>query len=530
MQRLSPGTVIVGIFAVLFGLVGAYAVRQSLLPQQTEQAAPQAPPRTRVPVASGDLEPGRPITLGDVAIMQLSADQLKTASANWPSQYMINPDQIIGRTLKEPVPRGQPFGATDFYPEGMGPTVQDRLKPGFRAVTIPIASNSPGAGMAMPGAFVDVLFRARATEELDFPETTMTLLESVEVLAVGENIIPGKPVDVSRGFPENVTLAVSPEQAAALKVVESRGELMLTLRSADDLEQVGDIEPQTLESLLGVVVEPTPPAITTVIYRGNSQQMNSFSSASPGAGRVTARPVPRTGQSTSPQESDTVDDEVLPIQGDDPEAGAEAVETQTNAVEVDGRIVAPAKDSAPVASTRSAHSTSSQGGFDHDGKADKATSTPVAQRQPAAPRRQVRAQWSMMNSNYVAPPKRQLASAELRGSQASSSNVVRRPGVLVTPLLRPARPAAAPASPTAQPQTPKDKTPANTSQPTSPTSVPGRASTTLFRGSFSERRVYQGRELVSVAKDAPNEEANPVPAALAEVVRGGENGRKNASN
>ena len=66
VSRITPGTVIVGIFAVLFGLVGAYGVRKYL---QTEKPAPPPPaaPRTQiVPLASMDLQPGRTIVLGDI--------------------------------------------------------------------------------------------------------------------------------------------------------------------------------------------------------------------------------------------------------------------------------------------------------------------------------------------------------------------------------------------------------------------------------------------------------------------------------
>ena len=40
MQRLSPGTLILGIFAVLFGLVGAYAVKKYTQDQPAPVACP----------------------------------------------------------------------------------------------------------------------------------------------------------------------------------------------------------------------------------------------------------------------------------------------------------------------------------------------------------------------------------------------------------------------------------------------------------------------------------------------------------
>ena len=102
MSRITPGTVIVGIFAVLFGLVGAYGVRKYL---QAEKPAPPPPagPRTiTVPLASMDLTPGRTIVLGEVALLQLTQEQIDKwmKEGKLPQQYMSNPQQIIGRILK----------------------------------------------------------------------------------------------------------------------------------------------------------------------------------------------------------------------------------------------------------------------------------------------------------------------------------------------------------------------------------------------------------------------------------------------
>ena len=414
MQRLSPGTVIVGIFAVLFGLVGAYAVRQSL--QKPPQAAAEEPaPRpTLVPVASADLEPGRPITLGDVAIMELTAEQLAAQSGQWPAQYMTNPQQIIGRTLNEIVVRGMPFTTTDFYPEGMGPTVQDRLKPGLRAVTIPIAGNSPDVGMTSPGAFVDILFRAQPDGDHNFPETTITLIESVEVLAVGDNLLPGRSPETP---PNNVTLAVSPEQAGALKVVQGRGELMLALRSPDDLEKVGSFEPQTLESLLGVIVEPTPPAITTDVFRGSNKATNSFTESVAAVSRITGRPLsPRSANTNAPTVilpgvSDT------PASVDEPKPidSAAAPVTQPTAISQPepNAIVSSAErlqplSEIPAASVSGSPSSVPAGGQDlQAAQLNTVTRTTKSYDDVAPrPRREVRAQWSIMNSLYIDPPRR----------------------------------------------------------------------------------------------------------------------------
>lgn len=269
MTRITPGTVIVGIFAILFGLVGAYAVQSYLNPPEQPQEEPPAVARVQVPLASINLEPGRPLTLGDVAIFSLTPEQVKQREL--PGQYMTNPQQIIGRILREPLEKGTAFTTTQFYPEGTGPSVSERLQPGLRAVTVPVNGTGILNGLASAGMRVDVLFRTFAVEAKNVPATTVTLLEDVEVLAVGNNAIPGARVE---GEIDAVTLAVSPTQANALKIAEGRGDFSLSLRSDSDDAHAADNGPQDLHTLLGIPPKQKP--FTTEIWRGNRLQSVTF--------------------------------------------------------------------------------------------------------------------------------------------------------------------------------------------------------------------------------------------------------------
>ena len=267
MTRISPGTIIIGVFAVLFGLIGAYAVRQHLAPKPEPQAQeePAAPPLRTVPMASTDVEAGRPLTLGDIAILRMTDKQV--AEMKLPPNYMTNPQQIIGRVLRQPLTQGEVFLTTQMYPENMLPTVAQRLTSGLRAVTVPMQDN----GLAAPGSVIDVIFRSSGDAERQRPQATVTLLEGVEILAVGHNEVPGR-----RGEPDSpttVTLAVTAEQANALKVVEGHGEFHVAMRSPDDIQVSREVRPQTLDGLLGFSPRT---AYATEIYRGTAKTTNSF--------------------------------------------------------------------------------------------------------------------------------------------------------------------------------------------------------------------------------------------------------------
>lgn len=266
MTRLSPGTIIVVIFAILFGLVGAYSVKAYLQPEPVEVA--EAPTAVVVPLASIDLEPGRPLTMSDVMLVRLTREQI--SKRGLPNEFMSNPKHIIGRILREPVVKGESFGPTNFYPEGFGPSVAQRLRPGLRAVTVALQGTGAVHGFASAGSTVDVLFRAKSQSNRDLPETTVTLLENVEVLAIDNNSVPGSQTSKD---PQSVTLAVTSEQARALKIAEGNGIFSLSLRSQNDPTRDEDGGATTLAQLLNI---PQTVPFSSEIYRGGARQKVTF--------------------------------------------------------------------------------------------------------------------------------------------------------------------------------------------------------------------------------------------------------------
>jgi Flp pilus assembly protein CpaB len=172
--------------------------------------------------------------------------------------------EILGRTLRTSVARGQVFLINSLYAAGLGPSLADRLKPGERAVTVPFTGDEARAGLISPGAHVDVVFRTDANSRERVPETTLTLLENVRVLAVGQETFEGTVGSLDAQG--TVTLAVTPVQARALGVVEGRGTLTLHLRNGDDSYAAGSAAPSTMDDLLGI--RSNQPFETQIYRRG----------------------------------------------------------------------------------------------------------------------------------------------------------------------------------------------------------------------------------------------------------------------
>jgi len=274
MRRLTPGTLTIGILAILIGLVGAYAVRSALM---EEKVVVEPPETISVPIATLDLPADRVIAEGDIASISTTREALR--QQNIPlNQVMMKPEQIVGRRVRVPVKQGQPFLTTAMYLDGTGPDPLAKLQPGYRAVSLQVAV-APG-GLIKSGSFVDVLFRTKARDEADgkpaIPEMTVTLLKHVEILDISEGTGLSRDSGFGRNLPV-VTLAVPAEEAGIVQAVEGRGEFSLVMRPLS-----GDMpgpppareEKVTIEDVLSIA--PPPPPIQTVIYRRTDRQVNTF--------------------------------------------------------------------------------------------------------------------------------------------------------------------------------------------------------------------------------------------------------------
>jgi pilus assembly protein CpaB len=323
LKILSPGTLGIGLLAILTGLAGAWVVRARL--HQGPPPKKEGPKARTVPLAAVDLPAGRTLTMGDVGLYSMTVAEMKEKEFDL-NLTMMAPEQIIGRTLKAPVRQGQPFLSTSLFLEGTRPGVMDRLKPGLRAYTLLVSKERLGALGA--GARVDVLFRSAATNPtqssgaLPIPELTVTLMRGVEILDVYEPPSPASrggnsrqngTLDLEARFNRNatplpqVTLAVTPEQAVKLQAVQSRGEITLIGWPGEaDVEAEGAVrapEKVSLRDVLSLKPPEKPNDFQTEIYRRTNRTVNMFRNGrllSGSNGNPSDPPLSDADDSTSP--------------------------------------------------------------------------------------------------------------------------------------------------------------------------------------------------------------------------------------
>jgi pilus assembly protein CpaB len=310
VNRIGPGFLLIVFFAILAGLAGVYIWRKN---SQVAVVAKPAPPKPIVVVvASIDLPSGRVVHASDFASVSLSQKELNERAKDWPAMRMVDGRQILNRRIKNPVKQGQPFSPDTFYPEGIEPDLTEKLEPGMRAFSI----SFPAEGFptkVTPGVMVDVLFRTKPEKNSDLPEISRTLVERVQILAIGNNATFGSIGLVTSKVDTNdrtITLAVTPQQALVLKTADGHGEFSIALRGSDD--DVGarislDLTLRDIFDLPEPEPEPTP-FVAEVFRRGKRQTItfdpkgNFVSQNNLNNGGSKKRPLPPSSNAVKPDD------------------------------------------------------------------------------------------------------------------------------------------------------------------------------------------------------------------------------------
>ena len=270
MKRISPSTVTVGVFAVLFGLVAAYVARHYFDAPKTEAPAKQM---ATVIQAKVNLPKFSRIRDQDLEIKQVPVEQLPEGAVQMKSLALL-------RLVKGTIMAGQPILEADLYGVGEVPLLADQLPPGYRAVTLQVDANSALNGMIQPDSHVDVMLTVKDNQPGLGGMATLTLLHRIRVLATSETRFPRS--EDRAGNLRNITVAVSPKQANKLILAQRYGTLSVTLRSSMETvsdEMMADAKDMVNPNdLLGLVLQPIPEPVEkkAQIWRGGSMREITF--------------------------------------------------------------------------------------------------------------------------------------------------------------------------------------------------------------------------------------------------------------
>lgn len=220
--------------ALVLAVLAALAARAYLQGITRKALVPQTVP---VVVAATDIPAHTTIT---PAMLVVAA----YAPGNRPAQGLTSLKDAVGGVTTVAIYRGQPVVSPDLSRQATPASLSYAVTPGMRAYTISVSSTSGVADLIHPDDRVDILavFSGGGGAAPAATNTVDTLEQNVHVLAVGQHIA-GTSGQVPTSYTD-VTLEITPAQAAQLAFALSRGTLQLTLRSATDSAQAA-VPPET---------------------------------------------------------------------------------------------------------------------------------------------------------------------------------------------------------------------------------------------------------------------------------------------
>ena len=172
----------------------------------------------------------------------IKADHLKWQA--WPregvaSSYLLQTkhkrESFIGAVVRRGITAGEPITTARIVKPGERGFLAAVVRPGLRAVAVPVNAASAIAGLVFPGDRVDLIlshrFESEGAKKTDrkLRHVSETVLTNVRILAIDQSTDDqqGK----KKGVPKTATVEVSPRQAEMVAVALNLGNLSLSLRS-----------------------------------------------------------------------------------------------------------------------------------------------------------------------------------------------------------------------------------------------------------------------------------------------------------
>lgn len=238
--------------------------------------------------------PTEKVVVADVELpvgTEIRAENLREVdwpAASRPEGTFQDPTRLVGKVVAARLVRFEPILPAKLA-GGTGGGLAALLTPGTRAVAVRVDDVVGVAGFLHPGDNVDVIATLRADGGAGVASSRV-ILQNIRVLAVGKELDARAKGD--KVVPATVaTLMVDPDESERLALAAAQGKILLTLRSAQDVEVVATsgVNPS---ALLGtaktpriavraparrvVTAEPAKPTDVVEILRGDLFEKRNF--------------------------------------------------------------------------------------------------------------------------------------------------------------------------------------------------------------------------------------------------------------
>lgn len=242
------------VIAIVLSLLTAWLTLQYLkFKEQSIEAEVAARSQQDKGATIAVVVPIRPLPPG--ALLEESV----VASRNVPADFVYGDtitvaqfDALKGHALIRQVEKGKPLRKGDV--REVFADFSGTLKAGKRAMTINVDEINSVSHMVEPGNLVDLMLVLSGSGEGSTNQTVVPFLDQVKVLATGQKITQDDPgsqasPDQRKTSYSNVTLEVTPTQAARLTLAIELGKIRAVLRNEND-QQTVDFESVNANNLL----------------------------------------------------------------------------------------------------------------------------------------------------------------------------------------------------------------------------------------------------------------------------------------
>jgi pilus assembly protein CpaB len=242
-------------------------------------------------VATLDVPKGTVIKESMVDLKKIPEDYLQPRVAT-------SLERVVGKTTIADIAKGEQILLSKIsYPEAEL-TLSMKTPPGKRAIAITVDAASSLGGAIKVGDKVDIIATIpipvkNAEGKAAFQNGFFPLFQNVPVLAGGGGSAPGE-----KGSAGTLILALNPQEAAFVTLLQEQGKLKLALRGPNDV-QYEPVQPATQEALIRYVFgeQPQPPPLppSVEIYRGVSKGRSSGATST-----SSTKPAEEAGQAKKP--------------------------------------------------------------------------------------------------------------------------------------------------------------------------------------------------------------------------------------
>jgi pilus assembly protein CpaB len=247
MRKIDVRPTLPLILSIALGTAAVLMVRNYITGENNAMNKGLEP--VRIVVARRNIPANEPLEVEWVAARPVPK-KFVHANAIYPEEV----DLIISRELVYPIRAGDPILWMDFKGGERYRGFSTMIKESERAMTVRVDEMSTIAGLIQPGDHIDMLGTFKRTSDSrdsrNEMETTITLLQNVVVLAIGQITSARSGMRKDRSASGMLTILVTPEEAALLIHAQRVGKLHNVLRNPEDIETFENLPKITFADIL----------------------------------------------------------------------------------------------------------------------------------------------------------------------------------------------------------------------------------------------------------------------------------------